>query len=91
MGKKRPKEKETQSEETSMFRPPIHRVAANVLKKDAPIKKELFKLVVPTVAAQMRPNLVGSFVKTAGPEYVNRLVRADDVVLYGMLEKSNIS
>ena len=69
MGKQRPKNKDPKSEDDNMFRPPIHRIAANALKKNAPIKKELFKLVVPTVAAQMRPNLVGNFVKAAGHEY----------------------
>lgn len=69
MGKQRLKKKDSETEDRTMFKPPIHRIAANVLKKDAPIRKELFNLVVPTVAAQMRPNLVGNFVKRAGHEY----------------------
>jgi hypothetical protein len=71
MGKQRPKKKDPQSEDNNMFKPPIHRIAANAFKKNAPIKKDLFKLVVPTVAAQMRPNLVGSFVNAAGHEYLS--------------------
>ena len=76
MGKQRPKKKDPQSEEKTMFRPPIHRIAAKTLTKNAPIKKELFKLVVPTVAAQMRPNLVGNFVKNVGHEYLDNYINA---------------
>jgi hypothetical protein len=88
MGKQRPK-KDPEREEKTMFRPPIHRIAANAIKKDSPIRKELFNIVVPTVAAQMKPNLVGNFVKNVGHKYAE----AFSVLIlarYGMVGRSSI-
>jgi hypothetical protein len=49
-----------------LLKPPIHRVTANALTKNALINKDLFKLAVPVAAAQMQPNLIGAFIKNYG-------------------------
>ena len=66
MAKQKPKKQESSSESSMLLKPPIHRVAANALTKNAPINKELFKLAVPVAAAQMQPNLIGAFTKNYG-------------------------
>jgi hypothetical protein len=66
MAKQKPKKPESSSESSMLLKPPIHRIAANTLTKDAPINKELFKLAVPVAAAQMQPNLIGAFTKKYG-------------------------
>lgn len=61
MAKEKPKKPESSTEAKMFLKPPIHRIAANALSKDAPINKGLFKLAVPVAAAQMQPNLIGAF------------------------------
>jgi hypothetical protein len=61
MGKKR-MVKET-SESMLAFKPPIHRVAANSIGKNGPLRKELFKVSLPIAAARLKPNLIGDFLK----------------------------
>jgi hypothetical protein len=52
-----------------LLKPPIHRIAASSITKNAPIQKELFKLAVPVATARMQPNLIGDFVKKHGKKY----------------------
>ena len=70
MGKQRPKNTITSSSDTKMlFKPPIHRIAANSITKNTPIQKELFKLAIPVATARMQPNLIGDFVKRHAKKY----------------------
>jgi len=64
MGKKKPQEKERKAEKM-LLKPPIHRIAANLISKNAPLKKELFKISVPVAAAHMQPKLIGGFRQSA--------------------------
>jgi hypothetical protein len=66
MAKEKSKKPESSGEAKMFLKPPIHRIAANALSKDARINKELFKLAVPVAAAQMQPNLVGAFTREYG-------------------------
>jgi hypothetical protein len=67
MGKQKP-EKPTNIGSDSMLRlkAPIHRIAANSITKNAPVKKDLFKVPLPVTAVRLQPNLIGDFVKTYG-------------------------
>jgi len=87
MGKQRP-QKSQSAESDSMLRlkAPIHRVAANSITKNTPLKKELFKVPFPVAAVRLPPNLVGDFVKTYGSKYTTAFeVRLIVLEIYGRL------
>lgn len=64
MGKSKPKNNQSSESEAKMLlKPPIHRIAANAIAKNTPVKKELFNLAVPVATARMQPSLIGDFVK----------------------------
>jgi hypothetical protein len=51
------------------LKPPVHRIAANSILKNAPVRKDLFKVTVPVAAARMQPKLIGGFLKKYGKAY----------------------
>jgi hypothetical protein len=85
MAKQRPDKKQTSSEKMLSLKPPIHRIAANSIMKNAPVKKDLFKITVPVAAARMQPKHIGGFRKYA-KEY--GVCDAANTVTSGMVEKS---
>ena len=62
-------DKSKASEMLRSFKPPIQRIAANSIAKNASVRKELFKVALPIAAARMRPNLIGDFVKKYAKTY----------------------
>jgi hypothetical protein len=76
-------DKSKASEMLHSFKPPIHRIAPNTIAKNDPVKKELFKVVLPTAAARMRPNLIGDFKKYARGYVFICYVDAKVIVTYG--------
>jgi hypothetical protein len=69
MGKQRQDKSREKSEKMMAFKPPIHRIAANSIMKNTPIKKDLFKLTVPVAAARVEPKLIGGFIRKYAKEY----------------------
>ena len=72
MGKQRPKlsiNEDSSSKEMLSIKPPIHRIAANSIAKNASMDKDLLKMPLKIVAARIQPSLIGSFVKQYGKEY----------------------
>lgn len=71
MGKQKPqKSVNTGSDSMLRLKTPIHRVAANSITKNTPLKKDLFNVPFPVAAVRLPPNLVGDFVKKHGPKYI---------------------
>jgi len=67
MGKQKPKKPmNTGSDSMLRLKAPIHRVTANSITKNAPVKKDLFKVPLPVTAVRLPPNLIGDFVKKYG-------------------------
>lgn len=56
------------SESMLVLKPPIHRIAANSIKKNAPVNKELFHFPLTVAAAQVKPNLISGFVRKFAKE-----------------------
>lgn len=76
MGKQRPnRPMNGRSESQAMLsvKPPIHRIAANSIAKNACMNKDLMKMPLKIAAARMPPNLIGSFIKQYGTEYATWL------------------
>jgi hypothetical protein len=70
MGKHRPqKSTKPDSEPMLAIKPPIHRVAANSIVKNAPVKKELFQLALPVAAARIQPAHINGFIKKYAVKY----------------------
>jgi hypothetical protein len=68
MGKQRTDKKQSSSEKMMSLKPPIHRIAANSIMKNTPLKKDLFRLTVPVAAARMQPKHIGGFVRKYAKE-----------------------
>ena len=76
MGKQKPrKSMNTNSESMLSIKPPIHRIVANSITKNAPLQRELFKFALPVTAARMQPNLIGEFVKQYAKQYKLSILR----------------
>lgn len=70
MGKQKPKKSTTANSESMLsIKPPIHRIAANSITKNAPLQKSLFNSTLPVAAARMQPNLISDFVKQYAKKY----------------------
>ena len=69
MGKQKPDTKQSISAKMLALKPPVHRIAANSILKNAPVRKDLFKVTVPVAAARMQPKLIGGFLKKYGKAY----------------------
>jgi hypothetical protein len=72
MGKQRPKHSmsdDSMSQEMLSIKPPIHRIAANSIAKNASMNKDLMKIPLKIAAARIQPNLIAPFVKKYGKEY----------------------
>jgi hypothetical protein len=72
MGKQRPKHSMNDSPKSQAMlsiKPPIHRIAANSIAKNASMNKDLMKLPLQIAAARIQPNLIAPFIKQYGKEY----------------------
>jgi hypothetical protein len=77
MGKQRPKQPmngDSKLQAMLSIKPPIHRIAANAIAKNASMNKDLMKMSLKIAAARIRPSLISSFIKEHGKEYLLPLI-----------------